>query len=212
MKTLTLALIISYLTILNLNGQSDPHTSDISNYLVDEPDSVLFEMTQYWGKDAFHLKKLRSSDVDNGNDAAYLKDFEFQNGTIECDIASGIFTGIAFRAKNGSQFECIYFRPFNSGTEKHDKTVQYVAKGSKYSWHYLRKNFPGKYESGAEIKKYEWFHVLLEIKDATVKVYINGDPEPVLVVDDMKYGISKGSVGFWSWDGYYANLNIKKES
>lgn len=211
MKTFALALTISWLITLPINGQSDPYTSNIQNYLLDEPDSILFETTQYWGKEAFHLKKLRNIDKDNGNDAAYLKGFEFQNGTIECDIASGIFTGLAFRAKNGGQFECIYFRPFNSGTEKHDKTIQYVPKGTKYSWHYLRKNYPGKYESAADIKNYEWFHVQLEIKDTTVKVYVNGDPKPVLVVDDMKYGISKGSVGFWSWDGYFANLEIKKE-
>ena len=180
--------------------------------MLDDPDSVLFEQTNYWGKDAFHLKKLRNSDRDNGSDAAYLREFEFQNGTIECDIASEIFTGIAFRIQNGGQFECIYFRPFNSGTEKHNNTVQYVAKGTKYSWHYLRKNFPGKYESGADISKNVWFHVKLEIKDATVKVYVNSNPEPVLVVDDMKYGISNGSVGFWSWDGYFANLIINKKN
>ena len=211
MKTILLTLTLSCLSILTIQGQSDQSTYEITSYMLDEPDSVLFEVIPYWGKDAFHLKKIRNSDRDNGSDAAYLRDFEFQNGTIECDIASGIFTGIAFRVKNGGQFECIYFRPFNSGTEKHDNTVQYVAKGTKYSWHYLRKNFPGKYESGADIKKYEWFHVKLEIKDTTVKVFINDDPEPALVVDDMKYGISKGSVGFWSWDGYFANLNINKE-
>jgi hypothetical protein len=211
MRTFTLILTLTCLTILSVYGQSEPRLSDMSNYLLDEPDSVLFEKTPYWGKDAFHLKKLRSHDMDKGSDAAYLKEFEFQNGTIECDMASGIFTGIAFRAKNGGQFECIYFRPFNAGTEKHDYTVQYVAKGSKYSWHYLRKNFPGKYESGAEIKKNEWFHARLEIRDTSVKVYINNDPEPVLIVEDMKYGISRGSVGFWSWDGYFANLKITKE-
>lgn len=210
MKTFALVLTLSCLSIFTIKGQSVQSTSEITNYLLDDPDSVLFEMTEYWGKEAFHLKKLRNKDRDNGNDAAYLKEFEFQNGTIDCDMASALFTGIAFRVKNGGEFECIYFRPFNSGTEKHDKTVQYVAKGSKYSWHYLRKNFPGKYESGAAIKKYEWFHVRLEIKDASVKVYVNGDQEPVLVVEDMKYGVSKGSVGFWSWDGYFANLQIKK--
>lgn len=209
MKSILIILSLTCLTLLSSYSQSDQNTYNISSFILDEPDSVLFEEIPYWGKEAFHLKKLRKSDKDNGHDAAYLRELKFQNGTIECDIASGIFTGIAFRAKNGGQFECIYFRPFNAGTEKHDNTVQYVAKGSKYSWHYLRKNFPGKYESGADIKKYEWFHVKLDIKDSTVKVFINDDPQPVLVVDDMKYGISKGSVGFWSWDGYYANLIIK---
>ncbi|MCP4309624.1 MAG: hypothetical protein GY790_00035 [Bacteroidetes bacterium] len=211
MKTIALILTLSCLTIHTIHGQSSQKTNDINSFMLDEPDSVLFEMIPYWGKDAFHLKKLRNSDRDHGHDAAYLREFEFQNGTIECDIASDIFTGIAFRAKNGAQFECIYFRPFNSGTEKHENTVQYVAKGTKYSWHFLRKNFPAKYESGADIKKNQWFHVKLEIKNTTVKVYINSDPEPVLVVNDMKYGVSKGSVGFWSWDGYFANLIINKE-
>lgn len=211
MKTIISLLIISFGCILGMNGQMNPDFSNISSYIQEEPDSVLFEPVEYWGKDAFHLKKLRNVDKDMGNDAVYLKDFEFQNGVIECEIAAEIFTGIAFRAKDGGQFECIYFRPFNAGTEKHKNTVQYVAKGSINTWHYLRKNFPGKYESGADIKKNQWFHVKLEVKDTQVKVYVNKDPKPVLVVDDMKYGTSIGSVGFWSWDGYFANLTIDKD-
>ena len=203
---------------LKINGQAIlfPETTgfgiiNLEEWKVDEPDSVLVEKVNYWGKEAVYIKKLRAKDKDKIGDALYLKDFEFQNGTIECDIAAAIYMGIAFRAQDGCHFECIYFRPFNSGTEKHDKTVQYVAKGTKFSWYYLRKNFPGKYEAGADIKRWQWFHVKLEVKDKNVRVYVNDNPEPVLVVNDMKYGNSKGSVGFWTWDGYYANLKITKD-
>jgi hypothetical protein len=212
MKKLTIAIVILSLIALQLKAQTNKTKTieyDLEIFQLDVPDSVLFEKVKYNGKDAFHLKKLRNKDT--GADAAYLKNFDFKNGTIECDIAAEIFTGIAFRAKDGENFENVYFRPFNSGTEKHDKTVQYVARGSKYTWHYLRKNFPGKYEAGADIKKNEWFHVKLVVKDTSVKVFVNDNPEPVLVVNDMKYGLRDGSVGFWSWDGYFANLKITKE-
>ena len=212
MKKITISLLIICLGLLKTFAQEPVTFSyDLKIFQLDEPDSVLFEKVKYSGKKAYHLKKLRKNNADEGPDAAYLKNFEFTNGTIECDIASEIFTGIAFRAKNGEEFECIYFRPFNAGTEKNDNTVQYVAKGTKYTWHYLRKNFPGKYESGADIKKNEWFHAKIVVKDTSVKVFVNENPEPVLTVDDMKYGISSGSVGFWSWDGYFANLKVWKE-
>ena len=83
-----------------------------------------------------------------------------------------------------------------------------MAKGTKYTWFYLRENFPGVYESAADIKKNEWFHVKLEINGNTVKVYVNNLDEPSLVVNDMKLDVKKGFVGLWTWKAYYSNLKI----
>ena len=204
-------IINAIILLFSFNLFAQVNTSDIESYKLDEPHRVIFKKVDYLGKEAFHLKKIRKRKKNQGPDAAYLKDFKFNNGIIECDIASNTFTGIAFRAKNGGEFECVYFRPFNSNTEKHNKTVQYVAHGSKYTWNYLRKNFPGKYESSANIENNKWFHTKLVIIDNIVNVYINYSDQPVLTIKDMKYGNSNGSVGFWSHNGYFSNLVIRKD-
>jgi len=146
----------------------------------------------------------------------YMPDLDFHNGTIEADLAGPIeppgrtFVGIAFRIdpQNPKEHELIYFRPFNSGTPRHDHTVQYVATGTIYDWPYLRKNFPGVYEAGARIANSTWFHVRLEIDGTTCQVFVNGGAEPVLTVKDLKLGDRTGLVGFWGYPGAFANLKV----
>jgi hypothetical protein len=146
----------------------------------------------------------------------FLPDLIFHNGIIEADLAGPIeppgrtFVGLAFRIdpKNAKQHELIYFRPFNSGTPRHDHTVQYVATDTIYDWPYLRKNFPGVYESGATIANNTWFHVRLEIDGVTCRVFVNHSAEPVLTVKDLKLGDRSGLVGFWGYPGAFANLQV----
>lgn len=174
-------------------------------------EGVEYEVVDFKGKKALHIKKPQEKKQDGV--MAVFKGVDFDNGTIEFDMASKIFSGAVFRVQDDSKAECVYFRPFNSGTKKHGNTVQYVAKGSEYTWQHLRKNHPGLYEAGADLKELEWFHVRLEVCCSFVKVFVNEAPEPVLVVKDLKYGQSKGQIGLWAWDGYFANLKVTpKES
>ena len=159
---------------------------------------------QYRGKRALH--------VEGGGQAyVYLPDVDFRDGVIEVDIAGAIFSGIGFRGRDGgTKAEKVYFRPQNAGTKRHENTVQYAAIGRKdATWDYLRKNFPSRYESGADIKKNEWFRARLVIKGTDVSVFVNDGKEPVLVVTDMRYGESRGTVGVWGWNSYFANFRFK---
>ncbi len=162
-----------------------------------------------------NYKKLsETKDYDPGS--VFVTDLEFQNGTIEADLIGPIepddrtFVGIAFRIDptNTKQHELIYFRPFNSGTERHLHTVQYVATNTIYDWPYLREHFPGVYEAGATIANNVWFHVRLEVDGTTVQVFVNTDTKPVLVVKDLKLGDHRGRVGFWGYPGAFANLKV----
>ena len=161
-----------------------------------------------------YQKLSETSNYDPGT--VYVPDLTFHNGTIEADLIGPIepddrtFVGIAFRIdpKKTKEHELIYFRPFNSGTERHSHTVQYVATETIYDWPYLRENFPGVYEAGAEIANNVWFHARLEIDGTTVKVFVNDGPEPVLVVKDLKLGDRTGLVGFWGYPGAFTNLKI----
>ena len=161
-----------------------------------------------------YQKLSETSHYDPGT--VFVTDLTFQNGTIEADLIGPIepddrtFVGIAFRIdpKNTKQHELIYFRPFNSGTERHQHTVQYVATNTIYVWPYLRENFPGVYEGGANIANNVWFHARLEIDGTTVQVFVNDGKEPVLVVKDLKLGEHSGHVGFWGYPGAFANLKV----
>lgn len=162
------------------------------------------EVVDFKGKQALHI-------VGREQCLVYLPIKDFTNGTIEVDAAGDIFTGIGFRVREaGKRSEKVYFRPQNAGGERHQNTVQYSVIGREDGhWSALRRNFPGKYESGANIKQGEWFRVKLVIKDETLKVYANGDL--VLEVDKVLDGVSTGAVGVWGWDSYFANFKYTKE-
>lgn len=159
------------------------------------------KVVQYKGKTALHIAGREQCLV-------YLPIDDFQDGVIEVDIAGDIFSGVAFRVReNGQRSEKLYFRPQNAGTERAENTVQYGVIGREDGhWRHLRTNFPGKYETSADIAQGEWFRAKFVIKGESLKVYVNGAPEPLLVVDPLLEGVSRGSVGVWGWDSYFANF------
>lgn len=163
--------------------------------------AISAEVLQYKGKKALHI-------VGREHCLVYLPIKGFENGTIEVDVAGDIFSGIVFRVReDGKRAEKLYFRPQNANTEKHLNTVQYAVIGREDGhWSQLRKTAPGKFENGANIKKGEWFHVRMEIKDEILNVFVDDHPDPVLTVDPLLDGITKGAVGVWGWDSYFANF------
>jgi nitroreductase len=167
------------------------------------------EILTYNGRQALRLKK------GDGERIAYLKDFTFENGIIELDIAAlPSYTGLVFRVRTDQAYEGIYFRPQNSGHKdpgRHGHTVQYHAP-PRYTWFYFREKAPEKYETGASLTLREWFHVRVEVSGLQAKVYINGSTKPDMIINDLKHGVSRGSVGLWCGngsEGTFANLKIQ---
>lgn len=141
---------------------------------------------------------------------AFLPGATLGDGTIEVDIASDIFSGIAIRGADTSNYDLIYFRPQNSGTDKHDKTVQYVCKGVPGAdWRTLREKFPGKYEAPADMKMNEWFHVRIELQGEKLSVYVDDASEPALVVEPMLGKRADGKIGLWGWNSHFRNLKFQ---
>lgn len=165
------------------------------------------QVVNYKGKESLHLVGREQCYV-------YLPINDFQDGTIEVDIAGDIFSGIAFRGReNGKRAEKLYFRPQNAGTARSENTVQYAVIGREGGhWRDLRTEFPGKYETSADIKQGEWFRAKFVIKGESLKVYVNDSEEPLLTVDPMLDSVSKGSVGVWGWDSYFANFKYTPDS
>ena len=159
------------------------------------------KVVEYKGKQALHIVGREQTFV-------YLPIDDFSDGTIEVDVAGDIFSGIGFRGReSGRRAEKVYFRPQNAHTDRHENSVQYSVIGREDGhWSYLRRNHPGKYETGADIKQGEWFHVRLDIQGKTLKVFVNDSAEPLLTVDPVLDGDTRGSVGVWGWDSYFTNF------
>ncbi len=79
----------------------------------------------------------------------------------------------------------------------------------------FRNESDGMYESYADMELNEWIKIKIEVKGAKAKLYLNGNSQPVLVVNDLKHGAdSSGGIGLWvdvGTDGYFADLKIENK-
>lgn len=150
---------------------------------------------------------------------AWLEDYKFKNGTIEFDVKGKnvlqkSFVGIAFQAIDETNYDVIYFRPFNFKSEDADRrshAVQYIASPN-HDWKKLREEFPNKYEQPVEPAPNpdEWFHARIVINGKTVSVFVNDAAKPSLVVEKLTES-REGKIGLWvgdNSDGGFANLKI----
>lgn len=138
---------------------------------------------------------------------AFLKDVAFENGVIEVDIAAPnlrSFIGVVFRFENEADHEIVYFRPHKSGLED---AVQYTPSfNGAAPWQlYSGQGFT----TAADFPKEQWVHARIEIFGIGGKVYLGDSNKPVLVIDDLKRGNSRGSVGLWGFanGGHFSNFS-----
>ncbi len=151
-----------------------------------------------------------------------LKDADFSNGTIECDIKGSSkmqqsFVGIAFHGQDLTHYEAIYFRPFNFNSDdatRRSHAVQYISSPD-YGWEKLRNEFPGKYENkiatppGAD----DWFHAKIIVEGKTISVFVNDEKQPSLQVERLNSS-SNGGIALWVGNnsgGSFANLKIENK-
>lgn len=204
-----LLMIIVLLLSVEFFAQEKEVVFDFSNPDKWTMESAETEIVDYKGKEAFRIKGAP------GERIAYVKNFEFIDGIIELDIAAiPYYTGLVFRVRSSHVYEGIYFRPQNSRQKdpvRRGHTVQYIS-NPKHTWYYLRETAPEKYEAAVDFPPDEWFHVKLVVSGVKAEVFVNDAESPCLVVEDLKHGISQGSVGVWCGNtsaGTFANLTIK---
>ncbi|WP_179950492.1 hypothetical protein [Spirosoma aerolatum] len=187
------------------------------------PVHVRVSSEQYLGKASLRVVDAGTSK----SDIAYakIKNFRFQNGTIELEIAGKPlstagelargFVGIAFRiADDDSKFECIYLRPTNGRAEdqiRRNHSVQYISHPD-YPWERNRKETPEKYESYVDLAVGEWTKVKIVVQGDKARLYVHGATQPALIVNDLKLGATQeGAIGLWvgpGTDAHFANLNV----
>jgi hypothetical protein len=183
---------------------------------------VNVDSVDYQGRKAVRVTPKDTSGAED--QLAILTGPVFRNGTIEVDLAGkpGIgnvegargFTGIAFRvASDLKKFECFYLRPTNGRADdqvRRNHSSQYIS-FPEFPWHRLRKEFPEKYESYVDLVPGEWTRVRILVDGATAKLYVHGNAQPTLIVNDLKHGDSQGAVALWVGPGteaHFANLKI----
>lgn len=142
------------------------------------------------------------------------------NGIIEVEIAAKPaegsmegargFVGIAFRInEDNSRFECIYLRPTNGRANdqlRRNHSVQYISFPD-FPWYKLRNETPGLYESYVDLVPGEWTKVRIEIKAEKALLYVHGNSQPTLIVNDLKLGKNaRGSIGLWIGPGTEAHF------
>ncbi len=123
---------------------------------------------------------------------------------------------MAFRvARDAAKYECFYIRPTNGRSDdqlRRNHSTQYISFPD-YEWRRLRTEAPGQYESYVDLALGEWTKLKLEVSGVKARLYVNGAPQPVLVVNDLKLGDSQGAVALWigvGTEAYFANLRLSE--
>ena len=172
------------------------------------------------------LRVGRADDYVEGGTLVLIEGTEFQNGTIELELAGEPaadadpamrgFVGVAFRVDPGNpnSYECFYLRPTNARADvqlRRNHTTQYVSHPD-YPWYRLREESPGVYESYVDLVPGSWTKVRIEVSGNQAQLYVHGADEPVLIVNDLKGGNASGQVGLWlhsSTLAHFRNLRIR---
>lgn len=186
------------------------------------------EVATYRGRKAVHLIDLPGQAKDSvagGNTLAVLTGTDFENGTIDVDVAGAPragaveaargFIGIAFRVQSDlKNFDCFYVRPTNGRAEdqlRRNHSTQYIAE-PEYPWERLRSEAPGLFESYVDLEPGAWTHLKVEVTGTKARLYVNRAEQPTLIVSDMKHSENHGKIALWiglDTDGYFSYLTIK---
>jgi hypothetical protein len=94
-----------------------------------------------------------------------------------------------------AKYEVFYIRPTNGRADdqlrvrRNHSTLHFSFPD--YEWYRLRKEGPGQYESYVDLVPGEWTEIKVEASGVKARLYVNGFPHPVLVVNGLKLGDSK---------------------
>ena len=183
------------------------------------------EVITYRGRRAVHLVPATNHQGPEDSVLAILTHTDFQDGVIEAEVAgtplktapsdSRGFIGISFRVQpHGAKFENLYIRPTNGRADdqlRRNHSAQYTSEPD-YPWHRLRQESPGVYESYVDLEAGAWTRLKIVVSGTTARLYVNGTPQPCLIVNDLKLGQTRSQVALWihsSTDGYFSNVKIQ---
>jgi hypothetical protein len=228
----TTFILIAVLTLASSTGftQVKPTTIPLDNPDGMQPRNVRTEQVTYKGRKALRVTDAAPANVADGIQLVILNKTEFQDGVIEIELAGEPaanagegargFVGVAFRvnldaARDAAKYECFYLRPTNGRADdqvRRNHSAQYISYPD-FPWNRLRKEFPEKYESYVDLVPGEWTKIKIEVRGDKARLYVHDSTQPVLVVNDLKQGQSRGQIALWVGAGtvaHFANLRVSK--
>lgn len=214
-----------------LAGQSGTQAVAISldNPGTQHPRNVKTEVVMYKGRNSLRVTDATPADVADGMQLVVLDNSQFRDGTIEVDLAgepkAGAesqaprgFVGLAFRVSfnastNAPRYECFYLRPTNGRADdqvRRNHATQYISYPER-PWFKLREQFPGKYESYADMVAGEWTKVKIVVMGKKANLYVGSSSQPVLVVNDLTQ--EEGQIALWVGTdtvAHFSNLRVTR--
>lgn len=142
---------------------------------------------------------------------AVIEGVSFDNGTIEAEIAGAPqtgtfegargFVGIAFRVQDDLRtYDAFYLRPTNGRADdqvRRNHSVQYISH-PEWTWSRLRTESPKKYESYVDLEPGVWTTIRIEVQGTRARLFVHGQPQPTLIVNDLKTGDRRrGGIALW---------------
>jgi hypothetical protein len=194
------------------------------------PHNVTVEPTTHDGKRGVRVAisddaRRRMAADEQLEELVVLEGTDFANGVIEAEIAGAPgtnagegargFVGIAFRVQPDLKtYDAFYLRPTNGRAddqERRNHSVQYISHPA-WPWNRLRQETPGRYEAYADLVPDAWTPIRIEVRGNKARLYVNGQAQPTLVVNDVKSGEqAHGAIALWIDPGtvaYFRNLRV----
>ena len=156
---------------------------------------------------------------------AVIEGTDFGNGVIEAEIA-GVpgagaaagargFVGIAFRLQPDMKtYDAFYLRPTNGRAEDQERrnhAAQYISHPD-WTWSRMRQETPSRYESYVDLVPNAWTKVRIEVRGQQARLFVHDQPQPVLIVNDVKSGANAhGAIALWIDVGtvaHFRNLRV----
>src|SRR5688572_9005449 len=173
--------------------------------------NVTAEPATLAGKKGLRVAVSPEAATANVETLAVIEGSDFGSGVIEAEIAGAVapgagegargFVGLAFRLqKDMKTYDAFYLRPTNGRAddqERRNHATQYVSH-PEWPWYRLRKESPGRYESYVDLVPGAWTKIRIEVDGAKARLYVHGQEQPALIVNDVKSGPDgKGAVALW---------------
>jgi hypothetical protein len=168
------------------------------------------ELVTHQGKKGLRVTLSKDAPVRSGTDKVtrqliIIEGIEFTNGVIEAEVAGTPapgapeaargFVGIAFRGQDDLRtYEQFYLRPTNGRADdqvRRNHSVQYSAHPD-WPFDRMRKEAPEKYEAYVDLVPDVWTKIKIEVNGERARLYVHGQEQPTLIVNDLKTGASKG--------------------
>jgi len=163
-----------------------------------------------------------------GEQLAIIDGTDFADGVIEAEIAGSIepgvfegargFVGIAFRVqKDLRTYDAFYLRPTNGRADdqlRRNHSAQHISHPD-WTWSRLRTESPGVYESYVDLVPGEWTKIRIEVRGDKARLFVHGQPQPTLIVNDLKTGAAgRGAIALWidvSTVAHFRNVVVTPE-